>query len=577
MPGAEKMVICLTPVRAGGSLAGPEQIAMGATQQQDRRERDGFVLESPNCHLRLFLHRAALEKLRTGVLESGAGAGEIEAVLLGRHDAGGDARPTLEILEAEILEWGRELNGVNGAKRERRLLQSAAVPGGELRCVGFARSRGKGAITVDPVHAGLARDTLVGPDYVLMVLWPAGLDTISGVAWVGAPDDLAPGPAICFESGREGSRALPAGTEREAGRPGMRRIQLERAGPEAPLRPAVARPARGMPWQWPAVLLVVAAALAGAMRVYQTERPATAVSAPSEIEALTVDRDGREIRLQWNRQAHLFTGAEEAVLLIRDGDQTKTVTLDLSVERGLVLYTMASDEAEFEVRAYGPRERTESVRVIRTENGRDGALAAASELVATPTNPEPVNPPVDPTVESIPKKRAQGEFTPPKLEKQFRFAAAAPKAVKPTQLPAAPEVAAGRQSVPALVDLRTQTPQAPPPPAAETAPVEPAPVPAAEAAQPVRRVTPNIQVQMPGWTGQAMVSVIAKVDSSGHVVSVRISAYDQQGKDLEDLVLAAVRQWQFEPARVEGRPVGSEVAIQFDMRPSGVTTYYTAR
>ncbi len=538
------------------------------TAQRDRREPDGFALDVPYRHLRLFLHRNALEKLRAGVLQSGAGSpGEIEAVLLGRHNPGDNGCPTLEIVEAEILEWGRELRAVPALKRERRLLQSAAVPGGELRCVGFARSRGEGAPGVDPVHAGLARDTLVGPDYVLMVLWAADLDSVAGAVFVHPPDGSSPGPGrpIRFESGPAGTKALPAVVEMEADRLGARRVQLDRAAP-APAPPApVARPTRGVLRHWPAMLLALAA-LVAAVRIYQMQRPAV-VSVAHEVDALAVDRDGAEIRLEWNRNAPLFSGADGAVLVIRDGAQTKTVGLDLGIERGLVLYTMATDEADFQIQVFGRRERTESVHVIRSGNIRDGAPGAASEPIVAASHPEPVKLAAAPTS----PKGLEGETGQPRVEKKFQPASPARVAVIPTALPQAPEVVSGRPSIPVPVDLRPQPLPAPPPPAAEPAPAKPVHSRIVEAAQAVRRVAPKIPPEMRWWASHATVGVTAQVDTSGRVVSARVTESDKQGKVFEGLVLNAARQWQFEPARIDGKPVPSEVPIQFNFRPEGAT------
>ena len=75
------------------------------------------------------------------------------------------------------------------------------------------------------------------------------------------------------------------------------------------------------------------------------------------------------------------------------------------------------------------------------------------------------------------------------------------------------------------------------------------------------------------WGSQATVAVMAQVGTSGRVVPARITESDGQGKVFEGLVLEAARQWAFQPARINGQPVPSEVPIQFNFRPESATVH----
>jgi TonB family protein len=534
--------------------------------QQERQARDGFALEIPSRRLRLTFDRNTLEKLRAGVLGRAGGRTEMEAVLFGREVPAAEAYSTLEIVEADLVEWGRELNRVPALQRERRLLESAVVPRSDLRCVGFVHIWVQGAPAVDPVHVRLVRDRLVGPDYMLLLLWAAGLDSIAGAVFVQSGDGLpmSAEPAVYFESGPAGTRVL-APEERGTGRPGNRKFSSERGRPDPVFIPD-SRPTPRIPWQWLALLLFLAV-VAAEVVIYQMHRPVAAVSTPAAVDALTIDRDGAEIRLQWNRQAPIFTGAEKAELIIRDGIRTKVVGLDLMVERGLVLYTMSGEEAEFQILVHGQRERMESVRVIRTRDQHDIAL---EKTLSEPLLPANRAPRTSPALEPISREEPQSPAGQPKSEKQFHLAPAAPAAQGPVQLPSVPDVAL--PSLPAMADVRAAIP---PPPVIESGPVEAAPKPAlplvVDPARAVQRVLPKIPAQMRWFASRATVSVTVGVDESGQVVSARISEADEQGKTMENLVLAAARQWQFQPARINGKPVHSETVIQFNLRPAGPT------
>jgi TonB family protein len=78
------------------------------------------------------------------------------------------------------------------------------------------------------------------------------------------------------------------------------------------------------------------------------------------------------------------------------------------------------------------------------------------------------------------------------------------------------------------------------------------------------RVPPRIAHELPGrWR----ISLKLNVDSYGHVRDVElVSDADER---LVNLAVDAVRQWQFEPARLHDRPVSSEIVVSLHFRIPG--------
>ncbi len=63
----------------------------------------------------------------------------------------------------------------------------------------------------------------------------------------------------------------------------------------------------------------------------------------------------------------------------------------------------------------------------------------------------------------------------------------------------------------------------------------------------------------------AQVVVLVTIDATGHVAQVSIA--ESGGKALDEAAMAAMRQWTFEPARRNGRPVAARIKVPFHFAP----------
>jgi TonB family protein len=507
-------------------LASPEQRATGVAKA--RMKRTVFTMDIPNSDVRIVFHQSAMEKLRSRVLET-AGAvleNDVEAVLLGWERLKND-QPALEIVDVDFVESEREPGDVPARSRELRLLQCA---GGRrpnrIKCLGFARSRSDGPLEFDQLHAGLARGALAVPAYILMALQAATAESVVGAMSLRFADaSVAEAEAaIDFEFGPARIKVLPqsAGPVRIAG-PQKWQEPAEYVEPLRPENPEQRRVAR-FGWEWPAAGLV-AGLLILAVLTYFPQRRAV-VSAPAYVEALTVDRDGAEIRLQWNRSSPLFHGAKSALLVIKDGRE-RTIVLDLRLERGILLYTMKSAEADFQLLIYGRTQRTESVHVMREGDRLETARAATAEG-------------------AMPELPSAGEIASPSAPAVAELPTPTPPRVR------AADVGKAVEAPPVVPRAEGDKPAAP----------------VVKRPEPVRRVLPTIPRGL-DWARQAgaTVTIMVDIDASGKVLSSRVSECSQKGKPFQKVALDAARRWEFAPATINGKAVPAQNAIAFNFAP----------
>ena len=81
---------------------------------------------------------------------------------------------------------------------------------------------------------------------------------------------------------------------------------------------------------------------------------------------------------------------------------------------------------------------------------------------------------------------------------------------------------------------------------------------------------PNTTMLAPGALAMAgRVEVIVKVDEKGHVTNARIANEAKRANpSLVSAAIFAAKQWVFEPAALNGKPVPSEHSIVFQFQPS---------
>jgi protein TonB len=76
---------------------------------------------------------------------------------------------------------------------------------------------------------------------------------------------------------------------------------------------------------------------------------------------------------------------------------------------------------------------------------------------------------------------------------------------------------------------------------------------------PVRTVAPEVPVSFSRLGSPGLVTVSFTVDDKGNVVDEKI--VKSSNPDLDEPALRAIRKWRFKPARKDGTPVASHVAM----------------
>jgi TonB family protein len=87
--------------------------------------------------------------------------------------------------------------------------------------------------------------------------------------------------------------------------------------------------------------------------------------------------------------------------------------------------------------------------------------------------------------------------------------------------------------------------------------------------KPTREVLPDLYLLGPGLVPKtAQVEVLVKLDSRGHVTDAHIVSGTKLKALTAGAVIKAARQWVFQPAMLNGRPIPSEHTIVFAFRPA---------
>jgi TonB family protein len=326
-------------------------------------------------------------------------------------------------------------------------------------------------------------------------------------------------------------------------------------------------------------------------------------SAASKADALGlhVEIQGNSLHLVWN---HSVPGATEGVLRIDDGSLHRELVLDATqLDTGSILYRPSSDDVilRLEVRRESAAPLSESLRVLSgIGSGAPPELAVRSPVVRTsepiaglspsyrkvvpltstvPEDSTQVNGGIIPATQPDTISDAKGarngtvrEFVPPPVRTESPSAtdtaSAMPLSIPVIDLRQAPQNplgAVGRLVQPAAVR--------PPPPSArtETPVANRVPTPIVIPPRPLKQVTPNAK-----QIGSMMVyqprdvEVQVRIDRSGRVLQVTLAkSATPVNQFLTSQALAAAKQWVFQPATVDGRPVPSTTTIVFSFRPPG--------
>jgi TonB family protein len=290
--------------------------------------------------------------------------------------------------------------------------------------------------------------------------------------------------------------------------------------------------------------------------------------------SLRVERSADELRVSWNRDADAIQGATRAVLEISDGERHQNVDLNLAQLRdGSIVYSPASFEVNFQLTVTGKdasRMQSESVRVLRMP-----PLATPDPTGALPAKPVPKGTNASNDLSLPPSKATQqdagaGKAKPPNGASPRPFQAdtlvqrsGQAKAVDP---PDAPGLSSGTQpqvavSIPGNVAAPAPPPVSQPQVAPSAAPpVVPGPRVGGTVreAQILTQTAPEFPLAARQARVQGSVVIMAVVGTDGHVKSAKALSGPPL---LRNPAVAAVRQWVYKPATLDGIPVETQTQL----------------
>jgi protein TonB len=321
-----------------------------------------------------------------------------------------------------------------------------------------------------------------------------------------------------------------------------------------------------------AAALIILSGLLVFPGMHRTKRSAQASSPDGSTMALRVERSAGELLLTWNRDSDGIRGATHAVLAIADGDRHENVDLDLAqLRNGSIVYSPSSSDIVFTLTVTGKNSaqtQSESVRVLRT---RPSPMPdPPSSAPSRPVTPRPTGVNVPPPQVPVNQEEV-GERSGETPLRQFQTDSLAQRlrATRPTDLPDAPGLNPGSPQVPAVaLPVNTNAPVPPPPPPAPVQVTAPPPAPPqpkiggqVKEAQILTQTNPDYPLAARQARVQGSVVITAVVGADGHIKSAKAVSGPPL---LQNPAIAAVKQWTYKPATLNGIPVESETRIELN-------------
>ncbi len=378
-------------------------------------------------------------------------------------------------------------------------------------------------------------------------------------------------------------------------------------------------------WRYGAAVVVAAAGIWTLTTQLEKAPSATPQAAPRAHLGFSATRDGPVWKLTWDRAAIDALNPVGGVLSIDDGvyeQQVPLATPDLA--SGTLFYTPQSGNLTFSLRIdRGGSHVEEHVRVLAAPSmdpapaNRDqpDASKTAARVNPAPT-PKPANPsPESPAPAATPSNELPVEVRAPRNVKEFRIPVSqSSKAAPPNPAQSAVEAPPGVETVamtpprPAPLTLAIPIPPAPEPrpaaevaatasPAPQTAATPPATSPATTsstppsantgtavirtptaaatrsvpppatlplnyvAPKPIQQARPQLPANMP--SGVTQVQVVVDIDARGRVIQATPVGWSGANAPLMVWAVRAVTGWVFEPARLDGKAVPSQMNLIF--------------
>ncbi|MGC8792851.1 MAG: TonB family protein, partial [Bryobacteraceae bacterium] len=349
------------------------------------------------------------------------------------------------------------------------------------------------------------------------------------------------------------------------------------------------------------VLGVVVLGLAGAALWQFTRGGAPAPAPESSSLNLRVERSGGQLLLSWNRSLPILQTAQRAILSISDGDHHEDVEMDLGQLRsGSIVYSPITSDVSFRLEVTdlkNGKSVSESVRVLGGKPSPTGPPAenaperpAQSEAATDATKPARPQPRNMAPLPSLTKESLAARLSPVEP-----IPAAAPAAVPAPAAPVPVATAAAAPSVPpeaglTAVESHPQQAQqaAAQPPAPAVSQAKPAAAPAASASQqpapapvaatklaetPARvggqvqeaRLIRRREPVYPPLARQARIQGTVRLEAvigpDGRVEKVEAISGPPL---LRQAAVDAVKQWVYEPSRLNGQPVRVTTQIEIN-------------
>jgi len=349
----------------------------------------------------------------------------------------------------------------------------------------------------------------------------------------------------------------------------------------------------------------------GGAVVWNLSRSAPPAAAPESSSLnLRVERSGGQLLLSWNRSLPLLQTAQRAILSISDGDHREDVEMDLGQLRsGSIVYSPITSDVSFRLEVTdlkNGKSVSESVRVLGGRPSPTGPPAEAPQTRSAESAeaPESTRPVRQPSREMAPIPAPTKESLAARLSPVEPIAPASPTLEAPTVTmpvatqsssppPAGPPPAPATSPAPAQqpvaeanqrpAETRAAQPTetaAPAPVVTETRPAAEAPKPAPTAATaapsaetPLRvggqvqeaRLIRRREPVYPPLARQARIQGVVKLEAvigpDGRVEKVEAISGPPL---LRQAAVDAVRQWVYEPSRLNGQPVRVTTQIEIN-------------
>jgi hypothetical protein len=325
-------------------------------------------------------------------------------ILLGRVVQDPNPVVTIEGYEPVLCEHRRGPSYVF-SDSDRRRLEKVLRRKRVEQVVGFYRSHTRPGLYLDEDDYALIRAYFPDPRHVCLLVRPhaSGPSVAGFFFWEeGEIRRQAPYQQFTFHGSEllkgAGRPESPAARAQPAAEPEP--LPTDRPGPW--VEPA---PKPRQPWAWriqlPAIAFprmrwqtIVTAGLAaftvGALE-YQILSQRPEPPPPAGMPDLRVERNGRDLRVNWNRDAPSVLKAERAFLFITEGGQNKQLLLDSGQLRyGSVSYSPESEDVSFRLELHAHNKTvSEALTVLVPRSHSQPALTPA------PARPAPVAPPAD--------------------------------------------------------------------------------------------------------------------------------------------------------------------------------------